>query len=130
MSFPILLAAAALSLEKPATTQSRRAVLSSAAIIAAPMCTVSAAAPPDINDAAAVLRSVIWEDAAPFTREDFRRLDESDDALFYDTPKLVYHIDEPAVKAATSYYGIALLCSTCGCSVPLPALPWDVFQVA
>jgi len=45
-----------------------------------------------------------WEDVPPYTREDFRRLDESDDARFYDQPKLVYHIDEPAVKATTAYY--------------------------
>jgi hypothetical protein len=34
----------------------------------------------------------------------FDRIDESDDALFYDEPRLVYHIDEGAVAALTRFY--------------------------
>ena len=47
-----------------------------------------------------------WPAAAPFTDNDFKRLDESDDAQFYPAqqPRLVYHIDEGAVAALTSYY--------------------------
>ena len=47
-----------------------------------------------------------WPTAAPFTDNDFKRLDENDDAQFYPAqqPRLVYHIDEGAVAALTSYY--------------------------
>ena len=32
----------------------------------------------------------LWPSATPpYEREDFRRLDETDDALFYDTPKVM-----------------------------------------
>lgn len=40
----------------------------------------------------------------PFRRRDFFRTDNSDDTWFYETPRLVYHIDEPAVSALTQYY--------------------------
>lgn len=57
---------------------------------------------------------VEWDETAPFTREDFRRLDESDDARFYDEPKLVYHIDDAAVASTTAFYSklFASLCQT------------------
>ena len=47
-----------------------------------------------------------WPAAAPFSENDFKRLDESDDAQFYPAqqPRLVYHIDEGAVAALTAYY--------------------------
>lgn len=34
----------------------------------------------------------------------FRRIDEEDDAWFYEAPRLVYHIDENAVAALTEFY--------------------------
>jgi len=40
----------------------------------------------------------------PFKDDDFMRQDESDDAIFYDSPRLVYHIDDYAVSALTDYY--------------------------
>lgn len=47
-----------------------------------------------------------WTPAPPWSASDFKRLDESDDTLFYPeaAPKLVYHIDEGAVAALTNYY--------------------------
>lgn len=47
-----------------------------------------------------------WSLAPPWSANDFKRLDESDDTLFYpeEAPKLVYHIDEGAVAALTNYY--------------------------
>ena len=47
-----------------------------------------------------------WPAAAPFSENDFKRLDENDDAQFYPAqqPRLVYHIDEGAVAALTNYY--------------------------
>lgn len=43
-------------------------------------------------------------DTPPFKREDFFRTDNNSDGWFYSVPKLVYHIDEPAVAALTQYY--------------------------
>lgn len=41
----------------------------------------------------------------PFSPADFERQDESDDSVFYDQARLVYHIDDSAVDALTRYYG-------------------------
>ena len=35
---------------------------------------------------------------------DFARMDESDDKIFYEQPRLVYHIDDAAVSALTECY--------------------------
>lgn len=45
-----------------------------------------------------------WPEESPFERQDFARADELDDGSFYAVPRLVYHIDEPAVAALTQYY--------------------------
>mmetsp|Transcript_1815 Transcript_1815/g.6105 ORF Transcript_1815/g.6105 Transcript_1815/m.6105 type:complete len:299 (+) Transcript_1815:44-940(+) len=45
-----------------------------------------------------------WPLEPPFVKDDFRRLDESDDGNFYEQPRLVYHVDEGAVAALTKYY--------------------------
>lgn len=45
-----------------------------------------------------------WPEQIPFTKKDFFRADEGDDENFYTLPRLVYHIDEPAVAALTQYY--------------------------
>jgi SAM-dependent methyltransferase len=44
----------------------------------------------------------------PLGPEHFERVDESDDALFYAEPRLVTHIDDPAIAAARAFYGTAL----------------------
>ncbi len=41
----------------------------------------------------------------PLRPEHFAREDESDDSLFYVEPKLVTHIDDPAIAAARAFYG-------------------------
>ena len=41
----------------------------------------------------------------PFKPEHFRRVDEGDDAAFYDFPRLVAHIDEAASAALAAFYG-------------------------
>eukprot|EP00579_Thalassiosira_antarctica_P004525 CAMPEP_0201888172 /NCGR_PEP_ID=MMETSP0902-20130614/26884_1 /ASSEMBLY_ACC=CAM_ASM_000551 /TAXON_ID=420261 /ORGANISM="Thalassiosira antarctica, Strain CCMP982" /LENGTH=329 /DNA_ID=CAMNT_0048418345 /DNA_START=12 /DNA_END=1001 /DNA_ORIENTATION=+ len=46
----------------------------------------------------------VWPEEPPFTKKDFFRADEEDDENFYTLPRLVYHIDEPAVSALTQYY--------------------------
>ena len=45
-----------------------------------------------------------WPDTPPFKAQDFFRADGNDDGIFYTVPKLVYHIDEPAVASLTQYY--------------------------
>ena len=40
----------------------------------------------------------------PFPEQYFRRLDESDDERFYDSPRLVVHIDDAAIAATTQLY--------------------------
>jgi hypothetical protein len=44
------------------------------------------------------------EGAPPFDARDFEREDENDDQSFYAVPRLVYHIDEPAVASLTQFY--------------------------
>jgi len=51
-----------------------------------------------------ILKTPQWPEKWPFSPADFKRQDESDDEDFYSQPRLVYHIDEGAVKALTQYY--------------------------
>lgn len=46
-----------------------------------------------------------WPEAWPFSPEDFFRMDESPDTVFYEDSRLVYHIDDDAVAALSEYYG-------------------------
>ena len=45
-----------------------------------------------------------WPEEWPFPPQAFKRQDETDDGNFYAEPRLVYHIDEGAVRALTNYY--------------------------
>ena len=40
----------------------------------------------------------------PYTNADLNRLDNSVDAIFYDEPRFVTHIDDSAIEALTNYY--------------------------
>jgi ubiquinone/menaquinone biosynthesis C-methylase UbiE len=51
-----------------------------------------------------VLENPKFPDEWPYSEQDFARMDESSDAVFYDSPRLVYHIDDAAVSALTKYY--------------------------
>ncbi|GFP92659.1 hypothetical protein PHJA_001410100 [Phtheirospermum japonicum] len=51
-----------------------------------------------------VLENVEWPEQFPFKEEDFQRFDESADTLFYESPRFVTHIDDPAIAALTKYY--------------------------
>ena len=51
-----------------------------------------------------VLAAPQWPDSWPFTAADFGRMDESLDTVFYADSRLVYHIDDGAVGAVTTYY--------------------------
>lgn len=51
-----------------------------------------------------VLENPQWPESWPFSSQDFARVDESDDGIFYNQPRLVYHIDDYAVAALIEYY--------------------------
>ncbi|KAG9156822.1 hypothetical protein Leryth_022738 [Lithospermum erythrorhizon] len=55
-----------------------------------------------------VLKNVEWPEQFPFKEEDFQRFDESSDAVFYEGPRFVTHIDDPAIAALTNYYSEVL----------------------
>ncbi|XP_010242188.1 PREDICTED: uncharacterized protein LOC104586598 isoform X2 [Nelumbo nucifera] len=57
-----------------------------------------------ISSVEQVLTNVEWPEEFPFKEEDFQRFDESPDSLFYETPRFVTHIDDPAIAALTKYY--------------------------
>lgn len=50
------------------------------------------------------LEGIVYPDAWPWKKKDFRREDESDDKLFYNSPRLVEHIDRNAIKGLTKWY--------------------------
>ncbi|KAL5771041.1 hypothetical protein ACOSP7_015195 [Xanthoceras sorbifolium] len=50
------------------------------------------------------LKNVEWPEQFPFKEEDFQRFDETPDTMFYETPRFVTHIDDPAIAALTKYY--------------------------
>ncbi|KAL5728816.1 hypothetical protein ACHQM5_001854 [Ranunculus cassubicifolius] len=51
-----------------------------------------------------VLKDVEWPEQFPFREEDFQRFDETPDTVFYEAPRFVTHIDDPAISALTKYY--------------------------
>lgn len=76
----------------------------------------------------AVLQDVDWPDDVPFTSTDFSRLDEGDDAGFYDSPKLVQHVDDKAVRAMEDYYDAAIR-ETAGSMYGQTERPLDVLDL-
>lgn len=63
---------------------------------------------PSRQKAADVLTSPKWPESWPYTDRDFQRQDETNDDYFYDEPRIVYHIDNFAVRSLTKYYGSLL----------------------
>ena len=49
-------------------------------------------------------RKVRMEDALGLPHDAFTKLDAEDDEIFYEPPRLVYHIDDGAVAALTGFY--------------------------
>lgn len=47
-----------------------------------------------------------WPDRWPYTESDFSRQDESSDSHFYNSARLVEHIDEAAIAAIRSFYAV------------------------
>jgi SAM-dependent methyltransferase len=82
-----------------------------------------------------VLENPNWPKKWPYTEQDFKRMDETDDGLFYSEPRLVYHIDEPCRKALTQYFSevfepnhdVLDLCSSWVCHYPMDWKPGYVF---
>ncbi len=50
---------------------------------------------------AQVLQEAKWPAQFPFNADAFERYDESADAIFYDQPRFVTHIDDGAIQALT-----------------------------
>ena len=73
-----------------------------------------------------VLQNPKWPDTWPYTEQDFQRMDDSVDTIFYNEPRLVYHIDDPCRNALTQYYTEAFppnadildICSSWVCHYP------------
>jgi hypothetical protein len=86
--------------------QAAATVAASSAVLALqPRAAAAKPAPPTAAEVAAVLSSIEWDDDdTPFTADDFRRLDSSPDSAFYDSPKMVEHIDAPAQAAMQRFY--------------------------
>lgn len=51
-----------------------------------------------------ILKNVEWPEKFPFREEDFQRFDETPDSNFYESPRFVTHIDDPAIAALTKFY--------------------------
>jgi hypothetical protein len=86
-------------------TQVAAAAITSAVLTFQPRAAAAKPAPPTAAEVEAVLSSVEWDDDdTPFTADDFKRLDSSPDSAFYDSPKLVEHIDAPAQAAMLRFY--------------------------
>jgi len=54
--------------------------------------------------AAQTLQVPSWPDKFPLTAEHLKRLDETDDAIFYQRPRVVHHVDAVAATALCNYY--------------------------
>ncbi|CAN0838875.1 hypothetical protein LINGRAHAP2_LOCUS2385 [Linum grandiflorum] len=61
-----------------------------------------------VEEVKQVLKNVDWPEQFPFKEEDFQRFDESSDSSFYEAPRFVTHIDDPAISALTKYYSEVL----------------------
>lgn len=61
---------------------------------------------PSKEEIQSVFSSEAWRSSSyEPSRDDFQRLDESPDSLFYKDPRFVEHIDKVAVDALTSFHG-------------------------
>lgn len=65
-----------------------------------------------VASAASAIEKVLddpkWPAQFPFRPTDFQRYDEQPDTVFYDSPRFVTHIDDPAIGALTKYYAETL----------------------
>ena len=51
-----------------------------------------------------VLLDPKWPAEWPYTAQDLSRMDESEDTIFYESPRLCTHIDDPAIQAIAEHY--------------------------
>jgi hypothetical protein len=82
------------------------AASSSSSSSASPSSSAAAAAPSSKSPYERVLQEAKWPEKFPLEGlpDVFSRYDESDDAIFYDQPRFVTHIDDGAIKALTAFY--------------------------
>ncbi|KAG8465677.1 hypothetical protein KFE25_002984 [Diacronema lutheri] len=80
---------------------------------------------PSAEDVRGELADADWSEGWPFSTSSFARVDESDDARFYAEPRLVYHVDDAAVRAIKRHYARVLQDAARGREAPL-----DVLDVA
>ena len=114
-TFLALLAAATMSRSaaflapksSPAATTSRY-LLGSTSSTGSTLLRHASSSSSNIPIAEKVLQNPQWPSDWPYSDDDFARMDEQDDGIFYDQPRLVYHIDDAAVSALTDYYSETL----------------------
>ena len=94
-------AASASSLPSGSRTHPRRAVLFGG--VAAGFAPGQNGALASSDEVARVLLEP-WDDEPQFGKGGWRRLDESDDAQFYTTPRFVLHVDDAAVAGCKKFY--------------------------
>ncbi|KAJ0090965.1 hypothetical protein Patl1_13448 [Pistacia atlantica] len=58
--------------------------------------------------ASARQKGAVEESNSLSRRKDFQRFDETPDSIFYEAPRFVTHIDDPAIAALTKYYSEVL----------------------
>lgn len=51
-----------------------------------------------------VLTNPQWPAEWPYTKKDLTRMDDSNDSIFYESPRLVTHIADATISALTDYY--------------------------
>lgn len=51
-----------------------------------------------------ILQDPQWPERWPYAPDSFARYDESEDTIFYDTPRIVTHIDDAAIRSLTKFY--------------------------
>ena len=56
------------------------------------------------SNAEEVLERVEWPEEWPYTEDDFGRQDESSDTYFYNSPRLVTHVDDSFIGELKKYY--------------------------
>eukprot|EP00270_Netrium_digitus_P010938 TRINITY_DN3433_c0_g1_i1.p1 TRINITY_DN3433_c0_g1~~TRINITY_DN3433_c0_g1_i1.p1 ORF type:complete len:301 (+),score=41.31 TRINITY_DN3433_c0_g1_i1:28-903(+) len=100
----LLVERSSLSAAASAASGLLRLLLLSGSMAGTPSFTASAAIPPRISQAEEALSKIEWPEQFPFSSSDFQRFDESSDTFFYDSPRFVTHIDDPAIQALTRYY--------------------------
>lgn len=89
---------------------SRRQTLLAGALVPLPLSAASSSQARAANSYKSEVTKILDElpfpaEGFPFAADAFQRYDESSDKLFYEAPRFVTHIDDPAINALTKWYG-------------------------